>query len=158
MADVVLRTAAADDVPSIVGIFQRSRRAAMPWLPVLHSHEEDLAFFSAQIADQDAWVVTADGLVQAFAIAGDGWLNHIYVEPDRRGSGHGTYLVGEVKRRFPAGVQLWVFEQNAAARRFYAGQGFVEVEMTDGTGNEERMPDVRMQWSGSVADLRAHGV
>jgi hypothetical protein len=43
-------------------------------------------------------------------------------------------------------MRLWVFESNVPARRFYELHGFVAVERTDGAGNEERAPDVRMEW------------
>jgi hypothetical protein len=43
-------------------------------------------------------------------------------------------------------LDLWTFQQNAAARRFYEGRGFKPVEMTDGSGNDERVPDVRYRW------------
>jgi GNAT superfamily N-acetyltransferase len=142
----------------VVDVFRRSREAAMPWLPVLHPREEDLAYFGGQIAAQQSWVIEVDGHVRAFAIADTGWLNHIYVEPELRGTGLGTSLVREAQATFPAGLQLWVFERNVAARAFYATLGFREVEFTDGSGNEERTPDVRMQWDGSVADLAADGV
>jgi GNAT superfamily N-acetyltransferase len=158
MAVEALRTAAPDDVADLVGVFRRSRTAAMPWLPALHSLDEDLAFFGGQVANQQAWVVDRDGTIEAFAIAAAGWLNHLYVEPDRRGHGLGTRLVEQVQQAFPDGLQLWVFQRNVAARRFYAARGFREVETTDGSGNEERTPDVRMRWDGSVADLAAHGV
>ena len=35
-----------------------------------------------------------------------------------------------------------------AAQRCYERQGFVAVERTDGAGNEEREPDVRLVWPG----------
>ena len=38
---------------------------------------------------------------------------------------------------------------NAPARGFYARRGLVELERTDGSGNEERAPDVRMAWPGT---------
>ena len=41
---------------------------------------------------------------------------------------------------------LWTFEGNHRARRFYEQRGFVAVEFTDGSRNEERTPDVRYQW------------
>jgi chorismate mutase len=43
---------------------------------------------------------------------------------------------------------LWVFESNRPARTFYARRGLVELERTDGSGNEEKAPDVRMAWPG----------
>jgi hypothetical protein len=50
--------------------------------------------------------------------------------------------------RHPAGLELWVFQRNDAAREFYARHGFIELRRTDGSGNEEREPDVRLAWRG----------
>jgi ribosomal protein S18 acetylase RimI-like enzyme len=47
------------------------------------------------------------------------------------------------RQRQPEGLQLWAFQSNARARRFYERHGFEAVEFTDGNGNEERWPDVR---------------
>ena len=44
-------------------------------------------------------------------------------------------------------MQLWTFQQNARARRFYEERGFRAVEFTDGEGNEEKTPDVRYEWT-----------
>jgi hypothetical protein len=41
-----------------------------------------------------------------------------------------------------------VFERNSGARAFYARHGFTEVTRTDGSGNEEREPDVLLTWPG----------
>ena len=46
----------------------------------------------------------------------------------------------------PGGFCLWVFETNTPARGFYARHGLVELERTDGAGNEEKQPDIRMAW------------
>ena len=48
----------------------------------------------------------------------------------------------------PDGFCLWVFESNTGARAFYARHGLVELERTDGSGNEEKAPDVKMAWPG----------
>jgi hypothetical protein len=32
------------------------------------------------------------------------------------------------------------------ARHFYSRRGFLDCEFTDGQGNEEKMPDLRMVW------------
>ena len=41
--------------------------------------------------------------------------------------------------------QLWTFQSNHGARRFYERHGFVAVQHTDGD-NEEGAPDVRYEW------------
>ncbi|GHD97675.1 hypothetical protein GCM10010339_00960 [Streptomyces alanosinicus] len=50
------------------------------------------------------------------------------------------------KERSPGGLSLWTFQVNKPAHRFYERHGFTAVESTDGSGNEEREPDVRYVW------------
>ena len=42
-----------------------------------------------------------------------------------------------------------MFEVNQPARGFYRRHGFVELERTDGSANEEHAPDVKMVWPGA---------
>jgi L-threonylcarbamoyladenylate synthase len=72
----------------------------------------------------------------------------------------GTALLQEAMRRRPSGLQLWVFQQNAQARRFYERHGFVLLRETDGSGNEERTPDALYGWPAEVrvaADVLRRG-
>ncbi|HSZ51159.1 MAG TPA: hypothetical protein VK801_06275, partial [Caulobacteraceae bacterium] len=43
-------------------------------------------------------------------------------------------------------VQLWTFQVNTRSRRFYRLQGFAEILQTDGADNEEKEPDVLLEW------------
>jgi GNAT superfamily N-acetyltransferase len=138
------------DASEVAAVFRRSREAAMPWLPMLHTPDEDLDFFRSQLSGHRSWVAQAGGQVAGFAVAGEGWLHHLYVEPDLRGRGMGSALLDEAKDAFPTGLRLWVFERNAAARVFYEARGFLEVERTEGAGNEEKEPDVLMRWDPSA--------
>lgn len=63
------------------------------------------------------------------------------------GAGIGEVLLAQAKRLRPRGLQLWTFQSNTGARRFYERHGFVAVEQTDGD-NEEGAPDVRYEWRG----------
>ena len=149
MMDVQVRAAETADVHDVIEVFHASRAAAMPWLPLLHTPEEDLAFFSAQLAGGAAWVAHVDGALVGFAICSSGWLDHLYVRPDVRGEGVGSILLARAKDDQPSGLHLWVFTRNSPAREFYSRRGFVEVLQTDGSGNEEREPDVQMRWEGA---------
>ena len=51
----------------------------------------------------------------------------------------------------PEASSLWTFQVNARARRFYERNGFVAVEFTEGSGNQERQPDVRYEWPAARA-------
>ena len=44
-------------------------------------------------------------------------------------------------------LQLWTFQRNLSARRFYEARGFALVEQTDGARNEEKEPDARYLWT-----------
>ena len=55
-------------------------------------------------------------------------------------------LLQYVKKRQPEGLQLWVFQKNAAARRFYERHDFRLEKLTDGSGNMEREPDALYSW------------
>lgn len=127
----------------------------MPWLPVLHTPEEDRAFFAGQLAEAGgwgawgAWVPPDDpsasrGRLLGFALGRPGWLDHLYVDADQRGRGIGSRLLEAALRDRSGPVSLWVFQRNHAAQAFYARHGFVEAERTDGAANEEREPDIRL--------------
>jgi ribosomal protein S18 acetylase RimI-like enzyme len=56
-----------------------------------------------------------------------------------------TLLAIAMKSRAP--LRLWVFQRNTAAIGFYQACGFREIERTDGSRNEEREPDMLMEWT-----------
>jgi len=136
----VIRRATTGDVEEIVAIFEPSF-ATLDFLPALHTHEENLAWFETRLREDEAFL-----LGRGFAILHDDWLTHLYVHPDSIGTGVGHALFEHVTTILPAGFQFWVFQQNDRARRFYEARGAVAVEFTDGAGNEERTPDVRYEW------------
>ena len=88
----------------------------------------------------------ADAIVGIMAL-NDDWIEQLYVAPAHTSRGIGSELVAIAQRRRPHGLQLWTFESNVRAQRFYERHGFVAVERTNGTGNEENEPDVRYRWS-----------
>jgi GNAT superfamily N-acetyltransferase len=117
--------------------------------PARHTHAEDRAFFGAQIddAEHEVWVAELGGRVVGFASFTRTWLDALYVHPDHQGGGIGGALVALVQSLRPQGLGLWVFETNLPARRLYASHGFTETLRTDGADNEERAPDIRMDWT-----------
>ena len=139
----MIRRATANDVEEIVGIIEPSF-ALLDFLPTLHTHEEGLVFFARCVREGEAYI-----LGRGVAILHDDWLTHLYVHPDEIGTGVGHALFEHVTTLRPDGFQFWVFQQNKRARRFYEAHGAVAVEFTDGSGNEEKTPDVRYRWTSS---------
>ena len=140
----MIRRATEQDVDAVVGIHERVV-ATMTYLPVVHTHEENVAWFGARLGDCEGWVWD-DGIVGGYMLLSDDELMHLYLDVGRTGHGIGTTLLEHAKARRPGGFTLWTFQQNDGARRFYERHGLTAVEFGDGSGNEERMPDVKYAW------------
>ena len=144
----MLRRATAEDGPEIAVLFRRSF-GTLAFLPTLHTPEEDRAHFTRMAAEDEVWVYEDEGRILGFAAVDDeDEVPAFYVEPDAHGRGVGAALLDRLKERRPRGFRFWVFQQNERARRFYERRGAVPVEFTDGSGNEERRPDVLYEWRG----------
>jgi len=115
----------------------------VPWLPKLHTRDQDLWFAGHLIATQQVRLGFAGGGMGFLARQG-GEVSALYLAPAARGQGLGKALLDEAKAL--GLLRLWTFQANLGARAFYAREGFREVEMTEGAGNEERLPDVRLEW------------
>ena len=136
----MIRRATTEDVEAIVRVFEPSF-ATLDFLPELHTHEENLAFFGRCVVEGEAYVL-GDG----FSILAGDTLTHLYVHPDAIGTGIGHALFEHACERRPGGFEFWVFQRNERARRFYERHGCRCVELTDGSGNEERTPDALYRW------------
>jgi GNAT superfamily N-acetyltransferase len=146
---VSVRRAVAADGPTIARVYTAARAHAFPQMPApVHTPEEDIAFYSRRITDDDVtvWVAEGEGEILGFALCTPTFLDGLYVRPDATGQGIGSLLLDVVEATHPEGYELWVFESNAGARGLYLRRGLVEVEHTDGSGNEEKAPDIRMAW------------
>ncbi len=147
MTDVTLRRAGAEDADELAALFLASRREALPFLPELHSDEETHAWMgNVVVPGSEVWLAEEGGRIVGFvAVTGD-HLDHLYVRPGHQRRGIGGRLLAKAQELSPERLDLWAFERNAAARAFYERHGFVVVEFGDGSGNEEREPDVRYEW------------
>jgi GNAT superfamily N-acetyltransferase len=103
--------------------------------------------------NQEVWLAFADhgALLGLMVLDGD-WVEQLYMDPAWTGRGLGTRFVELAKQRRPGGLQLWTFVSNARAQRFYERHGFAVEERTDGSGNEEKAPDLRYAWRPSAAE------
>jgi GNAT superfamily N-acetyltransferase len=131
----------------VADVWLRSYRAALPAVRLAHSDEEVRAWVrDILLSEYETWVALAGAAVVGLMALTDGWIDQLYLEPSWRGRGLGDRFIELAKRRHPDGLQLWTFQVNAPAQRFYERHGFVAVERTDGAGNEEHEPDVRYEW------------
>ncbi|GCD91686.1 GNAT family N-acetyltransferase [Nocardioides sp. LS1] len=152
MSDLQLRPAGVEDLEAVLAVNLASRAGAersgaMP--PGIHDDLDVRRWvLSWDLSQQDVWLAELDGRPVGYARATATWLDDLYVVPDAAGHGVGGALLDLVKGLRPAGFCLWVFESNTPARAFYEHRGLVALERTDGEGNEEKSPDIKMAWPG----------
>ena len=143
------RRATAEDAAPAAELYLRARHGAVPAIPPLVHDNDDVRrwFRDVVVTERELWVAEDGeaGIVGVLVLHED-WLDQLYVEPGLTGRGVGAALVDVAKRERPQGLQLWAFQSNLEALRFYADHGFAEVQRTDGSGNEEHAPDVRLVW------------
>ena len=135
--------------------------------PPRHTDQEVRAYVrNVVIPQRETWVAVADGSVVGLLVLHEGFVSQLYLDPPRRGQSLGDQFVLLAKKRYPDGLRLWTFQVNGPAQRFYERHGFIAVEYSDGSGNEEHEPDIRYVWRGNwdnsspttanVHDLHCH--
>lgn len=145
---VRLRRAVFSDMAAVARLNRHVRKVCFPYLPDLHSPEEHLAFFRNEVFPVSTiWLAQAGDEMIGFAAVSEGWLDHLYVLPAWHGHGVGSTLLRMAKEGNPQ-LDLWTFQQNTQARRFYEHRGFRLVELTDGSENDEKTPDAHYRWVG----------
>nr|WP_254435899.1 GNAT family N-acetyltransferase [Ruegeria arenilitoris] len=115
------------------------------WMPELHSRAETIAFCGWMI-DQN-WVTVAEtdaGVVGFLALNGTE-IHSLYLTPAVCGRGIGQRLLEQAKSD-RAELSLFAFQANRGACRFYERNGFAEVARSDGSGNDENLPDIKYVW------------
>jgi ribosomal protein S18 acetylase RimI-like enzyme len=147
VSDFAIRRARSDDAKAIAEVHFDSRREAVPWLPVLHSREETIAYFTDHVLlHEEVLVAEVNQRVVGFIALLHDHIDHLYIAPTYQHSGIGDKLVAMAKALRPDGLTLWTFQRNVRARRFYEARGFVASEFTNGSRNEENEPDVLYRW------------
>jgi GNAT superfamily N-acetyltransferase len=142
----MFRRAVPEDAEAIADVFLPAF-AGLTFLPKLHDEADTRNWIATvMLPSHEVWVAEQDGEIVGFAALTEDRLGHIYVRPDVQSRGIGGALLAKAKERRPRGFDLWVFQQNEGARRFYERHGLTCVELTDGAGNEERTPDARYAW------------
>lgn len=147
MVRMEVRLARLGEADAVATVWLRSRRASIPAIPPpAHTDAEVLAWFAEVVLPtSEVWVADENGAVRGVLVLAEEWIDQLYVDPEHVGRGIGSDLLAWAKQRRLAGLELWTFQANAGARRFYERHGFVVTDATDGD-NEERAPDVRYEW------------
>ena len=152
---IELRPATRADGPTVAEIFLEAFTTTLPSITLAHTPEECREHFSTTVIDEyETWVALIDGEYAGFmalsiapeTAASGAMIDHLYLRPSHTGRGIGERCLHLAKYRRSAGLDLWTFQINAGARRFYERHGFTAVYLGDGRDNEEGEPDVLYAW------------
>ena len=141
-----LRHATDRDADAIAEPFFASYRL-LTFLPMLHPIERYRRFVASVLLKECVVTVIEDdtGIISFLALQSEE-VRQFYTRLDRIGRGAGTQLIEAVKSSGVAALELWCFQANARARRFYKARGLRAIGFPDGADNEEWVPDVRYRW------------
>jgi GNAT superfamily N-acetyltransferase len=144
----MLRQLEPDDMDAAAWVLRIAFDHALPSLAGLHTPQQDLWFFRERVFKTcKVWgAFDGAGMTGIIAFRKD-WIDQLYVVPGAQRRGVGTELLQIAKSSFDR-LQLWTFQRNVRARRFYEARGFALVQETDGARNEEKEPDALYLWTG----------
>lgn len=124
-----------------------------------HNRLEELEEHLDHFADFDPIAISVAldsrlGSVVGMMTLWDGELHNLYVHVDYQGRGIGSKFLSEAKSRSPTGIDLYTFQKNTGAQKFYLAHGFQEVRrgFADFQGNpwasaKEELADIKYRWS-----------
>jgi GNAT superfamily N-acetyltransferase len=145
MAAGMIRRATSEDAAEVSRVFVAARDEMSYLPPVADEHRPLLGGWFLE--RWPTWVAEEAGDVVGFLSLHGSTVEQLYVEPGRQNQGVGIALLDQAKALSPERLELWVFQANEGARRFYERHGFRLVELTDGLGNMEKEPDARYEWT-----------
>lgn len=143
---VAIRRLTGDDVDAVADIYRKSFGQRLPWLSGVDTREEDRLFFRKTVFPHCAlWGAIDNGSIIGFAAVRDIWLDHLYVLPEFQSRGVGSMLLRHCQAQ--AGeLQLWTFQQNCGASRFYEAHGFDLIRTTENPESNDKEPDALYHW------------
>jgi len=143
----MLRQLKLDDMDAAARVVRTAFDQALPSLAGLHTPEEDQWFFRERVFETcEVWGAFDGAAMRGIIAFREGWIDQLYVLPTAQRRGVGKDLLRVAQNAFDR-LQLWTFQRNAPARRFYEARGFALIQQTDGARNEEKEPDALYLWT-----------
>jgi GNAT superfamily N-acetyltransferase len=143
----MLRQLKLEDMDAAAGVVRTAFDQALPSLAGLHTPQEDQWFFRERVFETcEVWGAFDGAAMRGIIAFREGWIDQLYVLPEAQRRGVGKDLLQVAQNAFGR-LQLWTFQRNAPARRFYEARGFALIQQTDGARNEENEPDALYLWT-----------
>ncbi|WP_432254348.1 N-acetyltransferase family protein [Limimaricola sp. AA108-03] len=143
---ISIRQAVSAESDAVAAIARKSRSHFLPYLPDLHSFDDDKKFYRNSVfLECDVWVAIENEHIIGFCAFQKGWVDHLYLLPTHVGRSIGESLLNKAKESHDL-LRLWVFQENKRAISFYQRNEFQKISETDGSSNAEKAPDALYEW------------
>jgi len=93
--------------------------------------------------------------VAGFMALTPGSLDHLYINVEYQGRGLGSKLLNEAKSQSPQGLELYTFQKNERAQKFYEARGFSVIELgfaeaatNPWAASQDELADIKYKWFG----------
>jgi ribosomal protein S18 acetylase RimI-like enzyme len=141
------RIAIDADAEQLADMYLEARKTLMKYAPLAHDDDEVRRWVkTVLLPEHEVWVAQTDATIVGMMATAPGWIEQMMCKPGYTNQGIGTALLNIAKERAAEQLDLYTFQPNAGARRFYERHGFTAVEFGDGADNEEGVPDVLYRW------------
>ena len=139
------RKAKNEDCELLTKIFISARKN-MTYLPTLYTEEETLWWISnIVLKENDIYIAEFNDEPAGFLAKKKDMIEHLYIHPEFQNRNIGKFLL-DICKEMNSSLELWVFQKNTRAIAFYERNGFKLMELTNGSQNEEKVPDARYAW------------
>jgi ribosomal protein S18 acetylase RimI-like enzyme len=145
------RAATTGDADLVADVYLRSRKELVACAPLAHSDESVRNWVRQRLIPAGGTTVAVvDGVIVGFlsvsSDADSSSIEQLYLHPEWVGRGLGTQLLEHARAELAPPIRLYTFQCNQRARQFYERRGFRAIKFGDGSGNEEKCPDVLYEW------------
>lgn len=144
MTAVIIRPARVLDGGKLADILAAAN-AQFDWLPDLYTSAEELNLIDDMIGSGWVKVALVDDVVVGWIARKGTEIHALCLRPDMQGKGVAAGLMRDAQR-LAKKLGLWSYQANDHATEFYGKAGFVEIQRTDGAGNDAHLPDIRFEW------------
>lgn len=148
---LLLRKATSLDANDIAKVYLASRKELVSFAPLVHTDESIYQWVNEVLLPNEQVIVAEEsgiiiGMMSLIKDKDVGHIRQLYITPAAVGRGIGTLMLNLAKSLLNSPIQLYTFEKNIGARRFYERHGFQATGFNDGSGNEENCPAILYEW------------
>ncbi|WP_421240367.1 N-acetyltransferase [Aeromonas enteropelogenes] len=123
----MIRPLSTADLDAVVELWYQASIRAHHFIPASFWYAQRAAMRDIYLPASESWVYEEGGQLLGFVSYHQGALAALFITADKQSQGLGRQLLEHLKRRYER-LDLRVYAENDAARRFYVRNGFTESE------------------------------